>query len=458
MSVHNSSRHGTRRARPLQWLVPLICGLLVASTASTAIAQLTAEPPQSWLQKKLLPANGKEGDRFGTTVAIDALWSVVGAPGTSLSSPMRAGAAYIFDNHTGQELFQLTPSDLADGDEFGTAVASDTLLTIAGSPRHDRVATNAGAAYVFDPLTGHQIHKLVAGDAAMDDEFGTSVGISIQNSTAIVGAPFDDHMAGVDAGSAYLFDTGNGSQQFKLTASDAGIGHEFGHSTAINATTAIVGAPLADAPIAVGSGSAYLFDASTGMEQFKLSASDAAAFDQFGWSVASDGNYAIVGAPGKSGSALFAGAAYVYDVTTGQELFKLTASDATAVSLFGWSVDISGGMAVIGARLADNPGLGATGAAYIFDMATGRELHKLRAADAAAVDSFGASVSISTFFGPPEILVGAPGNNDNEANSGSAYQFRPLPMFVAVPEPSSLLLAGMALAGCCWLGRRRKDG
>ena len=142
-------------------------------------------------------------------------------------------------------------------------------------------------ARIFDSET-----KLTSSDAAADDQFGHRVGIS--GGTAIVGARYDDD-AGEDSGSAYLFDVTTGNQLFKLTASDAAADDRFGQSVGISGGMAIVGA-IGNDDAGSESGSAYLFDVTTGKQLFKLTASDAAAGDQFGYSVAISGTIAVVGA------------------------------------------------------------------------------------------------------------------------------------------------------------------
>ena len=94
-------------------------------------------------------------------------------------------------------------------------------------------------------LDDNELFKLTAPDAAEDDEFGFSVAIS--DDTAIVGAVFGQ-TGGVESGAAYLFETVTGSQTFKIGASNAAAGDRFGYSTAVDGTTAVVGAPLADGP------------------------------------------------------------------------------------------------------------------------------------------------------------------------------------------------------------------
>jgi hypothetical protein len=150
----------------------------------------------------------------------------------------------------------------------------------------------------------------------------------------------------------------------KLTASDAAVGDSFGTSVAISGTTAIVGAWGND-DAGADSGSAYLFDFSdrNNIIETKLNASDGAAGDNFGWSVAISGNTASVGARWDDDS----GSVYVFDTTTGQQMAKLTASDAAADDRFGGSTAISGTTAIVGANGNDDAGTDSnSGSAYLF--------------------------------------------------------------------------------------------
>ncbi len=120
-----------------------------------------------------------------------------------------------------------------------------------------------------------QLAKLTASDANAGDWFGG--GVAISGTTALVGARYDDDASG-DSGSAYLYDFSdpNNITEIKLTASDAAAGDVFGHLVAISGTTALVGAHGND-DAGSESGSAYLFDVATGVQLFKLTASDANA-------------------------------------------------------------------------------------------------------------------------------------------------------------------------------------
>ncbi len=126
----------------------------------------------------------------------------------------------------------------------------------------------------------------------------------------------------------------------------------------------------------------------------KLTATDAAAGDGFGRPVAISGGIAIIGARGNDDAGSFSGSAYLFDVAPGEQLQKLTADDAAEGDLFGTSAAISGDVAIIGAPGDDDAGE-TSGSAYLFDVGTGEQLHKLTATDAAAYDFFGLSVAIS---------------------------------------------------------------
>ena len=125
----------------------------------------------------------------------------------------------------------------------------------------------------------------------------------------------------------------------------------------------------------------------------KLLASDGAAYQRFGTSVDIDGNIAIVGTDE-------AGSAYLFDVTSGEELFKLTDDDDEPDDDFGFSVAIDGDIGVVGAHSKGE----SAGAAYLFEVTTGLQLAKLTASDTAPSDHFGLSVAIDGNL----IIIGAP--------------------------------------------------
>ena len=248
--------------------------------------------------------------------------------------------------------------------------------------------------------------KITASDANEYNYYGISVAISGDN--AIVGA------YGTNA--AYLIDAATGDERFILNDIGSFTSEILGTSVGIDGNYAIAG-DVFDDGVGGGSGAAYLYDVFNGQELFKLTPSDGAFADSFGNSVAVSGNVAIVGAPQhNNGAGDSSGAAYLYDVTTGNELFKLVPSDPSSFDHFGQSVSISGNIAVVGSPY--NGGF-TYGAAYLFDVTTGNQIHKLTALDGAPGDSLGYSVAIDG----NTVAVGANHDSTTGSQAGSAYLF-----------------------------------
>eukprot|EP01043_Picozoa_sp_COSAG02_P023081 COSAG02_NODE_1222_length_13800_cov_66.755565_1_plen_399_part_10 len=222
----------------------------------------------------------------------------------------------------------------------------------------------------------------------------------------------------------------------QLLASDGAGGDQFGISVAISGEVAVVGADWDNNAGGTNAGAAYIFvrdAAGSGAwtESQKLLASDGAGNHFFGWSVAISGEVAVVGAPwDDNAGGTDAGAAYIFvrDAAGSgawTESQKLLASDGARNDRFSISVAISGEVAVVGADWDDNAGGTNAGAAYIFvrDAAGSgawTESQKLLASDGAGGDYFGISVAISGEV----VVVGAYwDNNAGGTNAGAAYIF-----------------------------------
>lgn len=339
-------------------------------------------------QEKLIAADGASSDNFGASVALssDGNTAIIGAYGANVGTNNNQGAAYVF-TRSGTAWTQQAKLLAADGttnDYFGAAVA----LNSDGNTAFIRAAyadvggnEDQGAAYVFtrSGATWSQQAKLTAADGAAWDYFGISVALSSDGDTAIAGAYQADVAGDGDRGAAYVF-TRSGStwtEQRKLIATDGASSDNFGNSVVLSGdgNTAIVGAYYADVGANNDQGSAYVFTRSdtTWSEQTKLTASDGAAMDFFGYKVAlnTDGDTAVIGAyyadmPGKTNQ----GAAYVFarSGTQWSQQTKLTADDGARNDYFGGSVALSGDgyTAIAGAYDADVGGDNNQGAAYVF--------------------------------------------------------------------------------------------
>ena len=212
--------------------------------------------------------------------------------------------------------------------------------------------------------------------------------------------------------------------EFKITASDGAAADFFGWSVSISGDYAVVGA-FGDDDNGEEAGSAYIFkrNGTFWAQEAKLLPSDGEVIDRFGFSVSISGDYTIVGAPNDDDNGTLSGSAYVYKRTgtSWAQEAKLLPADGAAIDEFGRSVSISGDYAVVGAWRDDDNGFG-SGSAYLFHRSgtSWEQEAKLLPSDGAAADRFGGSVSISGDY----AVVGARGDDDNGSFSGSAYVFK----------------------------------
>lgn len=369
---------------------------------------------------------------FGRDVAIDGDTAVVGAIGDLENGVLTGSASvYVYSGGSWMFQQKLTASDGAEGDEFGLSVAIRGDTIVVGVRFDDTAAgKNAGSAYVFTRQNGlwTQVKKLTALDGAADDAFGVSVAIDDDGERIVVGAFGDDSATLLSIGSVYVF-ARNGIdwiQQQKLTAADAGAGDSFGNSVGVSGESIVVGARYDSSTAGFYFGSAYVFTLSGGsfVQQQKLTAFDAAALDEFGSYARISGDTIVVGSQNDDTAAgVDSGSAYVFTRTGGVWSLqqKLIASDAAAGDGFGTSVAITGNTLVVSAERDDFATRSDAGSAYVFTRSGSlwNEKQKLTAADAAAGDAFGATVALSG----NRVIAGAYRNNADDIDSGSAYFF-----------------------------------
>ncbi len=358
----------------------------------------------------------------GTSVALLGDVALVGSPLDPSS-----GEGYVFrrDVATGEwnEEQRLSSSALGAGDRFGSAVALADGSALVAAPFANDAGTNSGVVYAFrwDATAGEwtQEQRFTASDATAGYQFGSA--LSMYQEIAIAGAPLDDEL-GSNAGAAYVFrfDGRLWIEEQKLTASDAAAFENFGYSVAVRGCLAVIGSP-GDDGAGSEAGAAYVFqlDDSTGdwNEVVKLTASNASAFDEFGYAVATDGERALVGAPfANLGNA---GAAYGYEYDSKAEIWveQKIASDADQGAELGCAVSIDGTLAAVGSRGRNSE----RGAVHLYSRSgdgwVAREtLTLLRAPED---DRLGESVALAL----PYLVAGAGGYDGAGANAGTAILY-----------------------------------
>jgi hypothetical protein len=315
-------------------------------------------------------------DNFGWTVAISGMRIVVGSPWDATGAS-NAGSAYVYDlssvTPTVPVLTVNNPSP-AINDNFGYAVAISGTLVVAGTHLDDTGATNAGSAYVYNLSSATPtvpVAILNNPNPAVGDEYGYSVAIS--GTRVVVGARIDDTVAS-DAGSAYVYDLSNGTPTMlvaTLNKPSPAVSDWFGWSVAISGTRVVVGARNDDTG-AANAGSAYVYDLSSGTPTVPvatLNKPNPAVGDAFGLTVAISGTRVVVGAANDDTGATDAGSAYVYDLLSGTStvpVAKLANPGPAVNDQFGFSVAIDGNTIAIGTPFDDTVMLD-KGYAYVFN-------------------------------------------------------------------------------------------
>ncbi|MBK7094772.1 MAG: FG-GAP repeat protein [Saprospiraceae bacterium] len=373
---------------------------------------------------KLTASDGAMTDLFGFSVSISGDYAVIGAPQDDNSGNTDQGSAYIFHRNgtAWTQQAKLTASDGAADDRFGRRVSISGDYALIGA-EFDNI--NQGSAYIFhrNGTAWTQQAILTASDPA-NKYFGVSV--SISGDYALIGAFYDNIGSNIWQGSAYIFNRSGTvwNQQAKLTASDGAANDHFGWSVSISGDYAVIGAPKDDIGSNTDQGSAYIFNriGTSWTQQAKLIAADGAAIDRFGISVSISEDYAVIGAYyNDTGSNTNQGSAYIFNRigTSWTQQAKLTASDGAMNDLFGWSVSISGDYALIGTSGENTVGNSKPESAYIFnrDGTVWTQLAKMNASDGTAGDHFGESVSISGDY----AVIGAYYDDTGIINQGSAY-------------------------------------
>lgn len=314
------------------------------------------------------------------------------------------------------------------------------------------------------------IGYLKAASVDSSDTFGTSVAVSGDGATVVVGVPGEDSNAtGIDgnvannsaagSGAAYVFARAAGvwSQQAYLKASNTTAGNAFGKTVAISSDGSTIG--IAAPNRNTGAGAVYVFVRNGGswaQQGAALIASNTQGDDRFGTALAlsANGSVLAIGAVGEdsdgtapaNNSAPDAGAAYMFarSGSLWSQQAYIKASNTQEDDLFGGALALNaaGNLLAVGATGEAsastvingdqaNNAAGGAGAVYIFSNngVNWTQGAYIKAPNAEPIDSFGAAVALSADGNT--LAVGAP-DEDGTLTGAQGFPIDPPP---AVPPP-----------------------
>ena len=295
-------------------------------------------------------------------MSVDGNHVLIGAWGDDTNG-VNVGQAHLFDASTGNLLQTFNDPTITSGDQFGFSVAVDGNHVLIGALLDDTNGVNVGQAHLFDATTGNLLQTFNDPTITSGDQFGYSV--SVDGNHVLIGARLDD-TSGLNVGQAHLFDaiTGNLLHTFNdptVTDSD-----QFGVSVAVDGNHVLIGVP-GDDTNGNDVGQAHLFDATTGNLLHTFNDPTVMDGDFFGSLVSVDGNHVLIGVPGDDTNGNDVGQAHLFDATTGNLLHTFSDPTVTSGDLFGSSVSVDGNHVLIGARFDDTSG-SEVGQAYLFDI------------------------------------------------------------------------------------------
>ena len=378
------------------------------------------------------PFDTSTADKFGFSVSTDGNYTVIGAYGEkSDGGTANSGSVSLWNSITGNYVYGWINPGIP-GALYGYSVAIKGNYIAVGAPTDSVLSYQDGYVTVYDTNTRAVVYSLTNpgynGIDRYQDFFGSSVALS--DDYLVVAAENYDDGGYAGSGIVYVFNVADGSQVSTLVnPSPPGTteNDNFGRSIAISGGYVVVGAYGEDDG-GSGSGSAYVFNAATGVLVYTLTNPNdysTPVNDAFGYSVAITGNYVAVGAPsedpgGQGGS----GMVYIFDLLTGAEVSRIKNVNAYSTGggdSFGISVAMYGNYLIVGSLLEDSPGYSNPGKAYIFYIPDGTLLTTLDNPNAYSTpnnDNFGSCVAIGKNF----AVVGALYEDDvSGADSGAAY-------------------------------------
>lgn len=409
--------------------------------ASLAVALSIVQSPVSvTYQQKLTHVPAGSSERFGAAVALDGDRLAVGT-----AEIFGDGTVFLYERSGGSWVLAQTIDAPPGGYQsyFGSVLALEDDTLVIGSPYQSQGGSPSGAVYVYvhDGSSWTFQQQLTSPTVGYLDFFGQT--LSISGDTIAVGCPFDD-TAVFESGSVYVFVRGGTTwtEQARLAPLLPMVADRFGGGLALEGDTLAIGAFNDDAGQS-NSGAVYVFTRSSNVwtQVQKLKPADPNANQYFGETIDLQGSRLAISARGDDHAGYNTGAAYVFELAGANwvQQAKLLSSAPVATDNFGSSLAFEGELLAVGAWL-DSELAGSSGAGYLFELQAGawHQIAKIKAPDAQVDDTLGHACD----FQGETLVLGAFRDDGTFVDAGSAYVYR------VAPEPVAYCTAQTSSAGC----------
>ena len=315
-------------------------------------------------------------------------------------------------------IFHHPSPHLLDG--FGMAIVGSQQVVLVGTPNQVRSGREAGKTWLFERKTGQVIQALEMPKPTDGALFGQSVALTSEE--VAIGAPHSRDSLGTHTGGVYVFDQATGKHRLTI-ANPQPITGVFGHALATKGKQVVVGDPQASTTAIYYTGAAYVFDVTSGepLHTLRPPTPVPGKPSRFGHAVAFSESMIAVGAPLEHVGSIEAGVVYGFNRKTGALLTIFANPHPTATEFFGWSVAGGEQILLIGA-FGYQETYREEGIAYVFDAESGTLLYTLKNPEPRDRAHFGKTVAIL----PSLLAVGAPGDRGEHTgiSRGAVYLFR----------------------------------
>jgi FG-GAP repeat len=370
------------------------------------------------------------GQNFGFSVSLSGSRIVVGACQDGVGADLSRAYIFDLDSGTpAVPVLMLDDGTPATNEQFGFAVAIAADRVVVSAPRDDTMGNDSGRAYAYDlssPTPGVPTAILKDSTPAADDLFGMS--LSLTGDIAAVGAHLDDDGAS-NSGSVYCFNLSSGTPDVAVVSIDnpgPSTNDEFGRAVAFSGTRLLVGAS-GDNTVASSAGSAYVFEVLSGTPAVPIATINnpsPSSDEEFGGAVAVSGSLVVVGSSRDDKGASNSGSVAVYNLDAVDPEIPAVLIDNPAPTIndyFGGAVAASGTLIAVAAK-QDDTGAANSGTVYVYDTSLpvpGVPLRVIPNPAPQSQDEFGSALAISGTL----LAVGVPRNNTGGDDAGSVYVF-----------------------------------
>ena len=327
---------------------------------------------------KLIFSAGTAGGQLGHDVEFDrtsspdeAPLAVVSAVGQVGPGGILGGRAYVWQRSPAagpvpshwKVLSNLSASNAADGDRFGSSVSVHEGRVLVGAPLSSPSLAAAGTVYLYEPSGGlwWEVEKITSGDPSQNAQFGGAVAIS--GAWLLAGAPLHDPVLpgqsapSLDAGSLHArpIDLGLCPELCdgpRIPHPEVEYLDQFGYSVSVSEGRALISA-LQEDGAAAETGAVYVYRkvGTCWTREARLEPAGLDAYARFGSRVLLHGDLAFVGATSQDVHALGDGAVYVYrrKGTTWTLVDQLSSQEPKYNNQFGSALAFDGTYLAVGA-------------------------------------------------------------------------------------------------------------